>query len=87
MASASYPFDIAEERVINLVTKTVRQYHMFESSRIGREVRNKLRFCSYNTTSNIAVSALRHGSGRVLVYISAVAPNGRPYELETEVVV
>lgn len=87
MALASYPFDVAEERVVDLISKTVRQYHMFESSRIGREIRNKLRFCSYNTTGTIAVSAFRRGHGRILVYISAVAPNGRPYELETEVVV
>lgn len=86
MGQSSFPFDVEEEEVFNIIRRIVRQYWELGTKRVGLEIKRRLQFCSYNTTSNLSVTALRHGIGRILVYIGATAPDGRPYEAELEVV-
>lgn len=85
MTQPSWPFDVSEDTVLEIIQKTARQHHDQASPRIGREIRIQLQFHVYNTTNNLVVTAVRHELKRLLVYVSAVAPSGKRSELETEV--
>lgn len=79
-----YPFDVSEEAVLALIRRTASQYRDFESRRVAREIKLRLRFHCYNTTGNLVVTATRCGvNGTLRVYVGTTAPSGRPYELET----
>ncbi|GMU74374.1 MAG: hypothetical protein AMXMBFR44_5710 [Candidatus Campbellbacteria bacterium] len=85
MGQSSFPFDISEDNLHDLIRSVAYQYRELGRKRVGEEVKKKLRLCSYNTTRNLSVTATRHGTGRTLVLVSATAPNGRPYTVDVEV--